>query len=74
MSHGPPKHSIGHHRNQKPDGTCHYYRARSGQRILLREEEIDFVEPTPLGAVVRTKSGMEHKVTSPRPEQIVEAR
>jgi hypothetical protein len=73
VSHGPPKHSIGHHRNAEPDGACHYFRSRTGQRILLREEEIDYVEPTPLGAVVRTKKGVEYKVTSPRPEQIVAA-
>jgi hypothetical protein len=73
MTHPPGKYTMAFHRNREPDGDCHYYRLRgSGQRILLREGEIRDVEPTPLGAVVTLHSGLEFKVTCPRPEQIIE--
>lgn len=54
-----------------PSGPCHYYRTRTGQRLLFRQSEILRVDPTPLGAVVVTHAGAEYKVTSPKPEQIV---
>jgi hypothetical protein len=73
MTHPPGKYSNGFHRNLEPAGDCHYYRLRgSGQRILLRESEIRDVEPTSLGAVVTLHSGLEYKVTCPKPEMIVE--
>lgn len=74
MTHPPGRFTDGFHRNAEPEGACHYYRLRTGQRILVRQSEIRDVEPTPMGAVVILHSGLEYKVTSPKPEQIVEGR
>lgn len=61
-----------YHRNRDTYGPCHIYRSRSGGRLLFRVNEIRDVEPTPLGAVVTTVGGLEYKVTSPKPEQIID--
>lgn len=73
--HGPvgamAKKASPYHRNTITYGPCHIYRARSGQRLLFRVNEIRDVDPTPLGAVITTVGGLEYKVTSPKPEQII---
>jgi hypothetical protein len=73
MTHPPGKHQTGGHVNtQSPAGPVHYYRARTGHRLLFREAEIRDVDPTPMGAVVTTVTGCEYKVTCPKPEAIVQ--
>lgn len=73
MTHPPGKQIAGYHTNkQAPPRPVHYYRARSGHRLLFREAEIREVDPTPMGAVVTTITGCEYKVTCPKPEAIVQ--
>jgi hypothetical protein len=64
------KRAAPYHRNTVTAGPCHYYRARSGQRLIFRENEISEIDPTPLGAVITVRGGLEYKVSSPKPELI----
>lgn len=71
-SSGLGKKASPYHQNTVSYGPCHIYRSRTGQRLLFRVNEIRDVDPTPLGAVVTVVGGLEYKVTSPKPEQIID--
>lgn len=41
----------------------------SAKRVVIYDDELKYVEPTPMGGVAVLKTGFEIKLDSPRPEQ-----
>lgn len=50
------------------DEIIEYYRARSGKRLVFRSTEIESIEPTPMGANLKTITGMTYKLAHHRAE------